>query len=37
MQAFILMWQRVVRAIDSVPAEKVVVFQGERELKYPGR
>ena len=37
MQAFILMWQRVVRAIDSVPAEKVVVFQGERDLKYPGR
>jgi hypothetical protein len=36
MEAFIRMWQRVVRAVDVVPSGHLSDYHGERELRFPG-
>ena len=35
-EAFVQMWQRVVRAIDDVPLGQSSDYHGERALRYPG-
>lgn len=36
-EAFVQMWQRVVRAIEVVPSGQLSDYHGERELRYPSR